>query len=424
MIVGQLGFVVVGFADTLMVGRYSTDALAAASFVNNIMTLVIVSLMGFSYGITPIVSALAAQRNFSKIGSRMRDAAFANMLFSGSLMLVLVVLYFYLDRMGQPEHLLPLVRPYYIVSWISLAFVAAFNILRQFADGLSEPSIGMWLLIGGNIFNIVFNYFLIYGACGFPELGLLGAGISTLAARVLMAVAFICIVLQIKRFRTSVESFSASRTQSAGIRSIFKISLPISLQSGMETGSFTFSCVMVGWIGAAQLASYQVMVTVGMLGFMFYYGIGAATAIKVAGYAGLGDVGNLRRSAFASHIILLFMALGASLIFYFFADPLIGIFTADKEVIAISKTLIVPLILYQFGDATQVCYANALRGTSHVYSMMWIAFVSYMAVGLPTGYVLAFVVGLGEVGVFLSFTVSLFLAGALFFARFLHHSRP
>ena len=339
-------------------------------------------------------------------------------------MLVLVVLYFYLDRMGQPEHLLPLVRPYYIVSWISLAFVAAFNILRQFADGLSEPSIGMWLLIGGNIFNIVFNYFLIYGACGFPELGLLGAGISTLAARVLMAVAFICIVLQLKRFRTSVESFRASRTQSAGIRSIFKISLPISLQSGMETGSFTFSCVMVGWIGAAQLASYQVMVTVGMLGFMFYYGIGAATAIKVAGYAGLGDVGNLRRSAFASHIILLFMALGASLIFYFFADPLIGIFTADKEVIAISKTLIVPLILYQFGDATQVCYANALRGTSHVYSMMWIAFVSYMAVGLPTGYVLAFVVGLGEVGVFLSFTVSLFLAGALFFARFLHHSRP
>ena len=118
------------------------------------------------------------------------------------------------------------------------------------------------------------------------------------------------------------------------------------------------------------------------------------------------------------------MALGASLIFYFFADPLIGIFTADKEVIAISKTLIVPLILYQFGDATQVCYANALRGTSHVYSMMWIAFVSYMAVGLPTGFVLAFVVGLGEVGVFLSFTVSLFLAGALFFARFLHHSRP
>ena len=111
MIVGQLGFVVVGFADTLMVGRYSTDALAAASFVNNIMTLVIVSLMGFSYGITPIVSALAAQRNFSKIGSRMRDAAFANMLFSGSLMLVLVVLYFFLDRMGQPEHLLPLVRP-------------------------------------------------------------------------------------------------------------------------------------------------------------------------------------------------------------------------------------------------------------------------------------------------------------------------
>ena len=187
----------------------------------------------------------------------------------------------------------------------------------------------------------------------------------------------------------------------------------------METGTFTFSAIMVGWIGELQMASYQVMVTMSTLGYMFYYGIGSAVAIRVASFTGLGDNTGVKRAAFAGHAILLLLAVCASSAFFFLSDTLVSFFTDDAAVAAICLTLIAPLILYQFCDATQVCYANALRGTSHVMPMMWIAFVSYVLVGIPVAYLLGFPAGFGEKGIFYSFSISLFTAAVLCLWQFL-----
>mgnify|MGYP003514391675 FL=1 len=146
-------------------------------------------------------------------------------------------------------------------------------------------------------------------------------------------------------------------------------------------------------------------------------------AIRVAAYMGTKDFVNVRRATYAGHIILMGLALLASLAFFFAGETLIRFFTSDAAVIAISMTLIPPLILYQFGDATQICYSNALRGTSHVVSMMWIALFSYVIVGLPSGYILAFPMELGEVGVFYAFSVSVFLAAGLVLWEFMKNSK-
>ena len=90
-----------------------------------------------------------------------------------------------------------------------------------------------------------------------------------------------------------------------------------------------------------------------------------------------------------------------------------------------SLSLIFPLMLYQMGDAMQICFANALRGTSHVMSMMWIAFVSYLMVNIPSGYLLGFPLGLGITGIFIAFSLGLFVAASLFyfyFRRVLHRN--
>ena len=92
-------------------------------------------------------------------------------------------------------------------------------------------------------------------------------------------------------------------------------------------------------------------------------------------------------------------------------------------VISATVALLVPLLIYQYGDATQINFANALRGTSHVMPMIWIAFISYIVVGLPATYLLGFTAGLGTYGIVLSFSVSLFLAAALFLYFFLRCTR-
>jgi len=314
---------------------------------------------------------------------------------------------------------MPLIRPYYIVILCSMLPVVVFNVCRQFTDGIMLTPVAMWILLGGNVFNIVFNYLLIYGKAGFPEMGLLGAGISTMSSRVLMAVVAVWLLFRKQRFAAYREGFAKARVTAGDVWYHVRMSFPISLQMGMETGTFTFSAVMVGWIGELQMASYQVMVTMSTLGYLFYYGIGSAVAIRIASFTGLGDMQGVRRAAFAGHSILLLLAVCASSAFFFLSDTLVFLFTDDAAVVGICLTLIAPLILYQFCDATQVCYANALRGTSHVMPMMWIAFVSYVLVGIPVAYLLGFPAGFGEKGIFYSFSISLFTAAVLFLWQFL-----
>ena len=102
--------------------------------------------------------------------------------------------------MGQPAEILPLVRSYYLVILVSMVFVMLFNVLRQFTDGTTDTSTGMWALLSGNAFNIVGNFLLIYGIGPFPELGLLGAGISTLLSRILTAALLAGVILFRKRY--------------------------------------------------------------------------------------------------------------------------------------------------------------------------------------------------------------------------------
>ena len=418
IIIGQLGIIILGFADTLMVGRYSTDALAAASFVNNIFTLITILLMGFSYGITPLISSLFSRKEYERVGAELKNALLANSIYCTLLVIAMLIFYAFIDKMGQPEHLLPLIKPYYLIILVSMFFVMLFNIMRQFTDGIMRTPIAMWILITGNFINIIFNYFLIYGVGFFPEMGLVGAGISTLFSRILMVVIYAWLFWYGKSLLPYRDGFLKNKINRNGVKSITKLSFPVSLQMGMETATFTVSAIMIGWIGAVEMASYQVMVTIGTLGYMFYYGFGAAIAIRIASYLGVNDIVNLKRAASSGYKVLLGLVVLASAVIFFFSEPLISIFTNDEAVRITCGTLIIPLILYQLGDATQVGYANALRGTSKVMSMMWIALISFVLVGIPTAYTLGFVVDMGVVGIFLSFSVALFTAGALFYIQF------
>ena len=177
IIIGQLGTIILGFADTLMIGHHSTPELAAAGLVNNIFGLVFVSYMGFTYGLTPIIGKLYGEERTDCIGQKVRNSFFANMLTGAIFTAVLILLYLNLAHIGQPEELLSLIRPYFLVNLASVLFMGIFFTMKQFLDGIGKTKVAMWAMIGGNVVNILGNWVLIYGVAGFPELGLLGAGI-------------------------------------------------------------------------------------------------------------------------------------------------------------------------------------------------------------------------------------------------------
>lgn len=419
ILVGQVGMIIVGFADNIMVGHYSTAALASASFVNNLFNVAIFCCIGFTYGLTPLVGALFGKGEPRAIGALTRTAVGLNILYTAAVMAVMTVVYFNLDRMGQPSELLPLIRPYYLLFMAGMLPVTLFNVLAQWSYGINNTAMPMWIILAANGLNVLGNYALIYGHFGLPELGLTGAGISTLIARCICPLAIFAALMWAKRFREYRSGLVGSPRRRGDIGLLWRTSFPISMQLAFESGSFTIAAVMVGWLGAVPLAAFQIVVIVGTLGFCVYYSIASAITVKVANAAGEGSAISMRRYAWAGYHIMIVLAAVASAVFVLLGPHLMRLFSDDAEVVALAVSLIPPLVLYQLGDATQITFAGALRGTSRVMPMLWIAFVCYVAVGLPACYLLCFTAGMATFGVVLSFSVSLFLAGALFLIYFL-----
>lgn len=418
IVVGQLGIIILGFADTIMVGRYGTNELAAAGFVNNMFNLVIVFATGFSYGLTPVVGGFFGRGEHAAVGRMLRNALLANFLTAAGLVAVMGALYLNLHRLGQPLELLPLMRPYFLVLLGSVFFVMLFNAFRQFADGITDTLTPMFILLGGNLFNIIGNYVLINGKAGFPELGLLGAGVATFAARVLMVLCFAAVFFLTGKYRIYRKGFMEGRCSREDAGQLFRLGMPVGLQMGMETASFSLSTVMVGWLGTVALAAHQVMLTVGQLGFMMYYGLAAAVAVRTSAFYGRGDLAGARDTARAGFHLILALAVAVASAILFFRHEIGFIFTENPDVAATVAGLVIPFVIYQFGDGMQCNYSNALRGISDVKMVTLYAFIAYFLISLPAGWLLAFVCNLGLTGIWLSYTLGLTSAGLMFMFRF------
>lgn len=423
ILVSELGHIATGFADNMMVGRYATDALASASMVNNLFNIPYLACIGFAFGITPLVGMRFAQSNYKAVGSLLRNGIMVNLLFGLAVSAVMLVIYFCLDRLGQPDELLPIIRPYFIINILGIIPIALFNVFAQWSYGIKQTRIPMWITLISNIINVAGNYVLIFGAFGAPEMGLTGAGISTLSARVFCPVAGCLIVARHSSYRKFFSAIKASKAENRTARKLAATSLPVSLQMTLESASFSISAIFIGWIGTVALASYQIATIVSLLGFCLYYSMASSGAIIVANAAGRGDNAGMRRAAFAAYRVVIALAVIMSAVFLFAGPILIEAFTDDTAVIEYSLSLIPPLILYQLGDATQVTFANCLRGTANVMPMLWTAMVCYVVVGIPAAYIFAFSMWWGGPGIVYSFSVSLFLAAALYLFFFLRTTR-
>ncbi len=421
ILVGQVGIVVLVFADTAMVGHYDTDSLAAASFVNNLFNMAMFTIMGFALGITPILGAQYSRGEKEQMGSTLRSGVIVNVSFTVLVMAIMTAVYFNLHRMGQPDKLLPLIKPYFLLYLAGLVPMSLFNVFAQWSYARGNSQLPMWIMLSANALNILGNWLLIYGNCGLPELGLFGAGLSTLASRILGPAVLLGVFFLAGRYKVYSGGFRRAAVSLRTLRPVALCGFPVAMQMACESGSFSLSAVMAGWLpqGDICLAAYQVIIVTGTLGFTLYYSVGTAVSVLVANQAGLNSNSGMRSVAWAGYRCLLVMMCCSCMAFIFFGRSIMGLFTPDPAVVTLAMTLLFPLILYQVADATQINFANALRGTSHVMPMLWIAFVSYIVVGVPVTYLFGLTLGMGLYGIVLSFSVSLCLAAALFLYYFL-----
>lgn len=415
---GQMSTIVMGLADTLMVGRYGTNELAAAGFVNNVLALLVIGGMGFSYGLTPIVGALLGEGRVHSIAGKLKNGLFACSGVGLLMMLLAGLLLISLPLLGLPQELLPLVRPYLLLLLLSMLPMMAFNAYKQFSDGIQDTSMPMWIILIANVFNIFGNWLLIFGHCGLPELGLFGAGLATLLSRILQLVLMASVFHLTRRYDLYRKDFPEARITGTDQLELHRMGWPVALQLGMEAASFSFSAIYVGWLGATALAAHQIMLTVSQLFFMLYYGMSAAVAVQVSYYRGASEMEETRKVAAAGLHLCWLIALIEGIPLFLFRDKVGMLFTNSSEVVALVAAIAIPFLLFQVGDALQSTYANALRGIARVKAMVWIAFVAYILISLPLGYIFGFVCGWGLVGIWMAFPFGLTTAGLLYYKEF------
>ena len=423
IVLGQLGIVVVGLVDNIMVGHFSTSDLAAASFVNSVFNIPILFGMGFSYGLTPLVGQFFGRGDKFRVGGLLRNSLLANFMIGLFLSVVMGIMYLNVHRMGQPEELLPLIRPYFLLQLTSLVFVMMFNSFKQFADGITDTKTSMWIMLSANLLNIIGNSLLIYGVWGLPALGLTGAGISTLASRIFMFVAFAILFFRKQSYRRYLVGYHRTTYNTGDLNVLNRMGMMVGLQMGMETALFSISGVMIGWLGTVPLAAHQVVASISTLGFMVYYGVGAAVSIRVSNFFGRGDIAGVRRATLAGTHLLAVLAISVSVFFLLVREHIGWLYTSSEDVVNLVAVLMVILVFYQFGDSLQIIFANALRGVADVTSMAVISFIGYFVIALPVSYVCGFVLDWGIKGIWVGYPVGLTFTGGMMCWRFYHFLR-
>ena len=421
VVISQIGQVSVSLIDNMMVGHVGTSELAAASFANSVFMIGMFFGMGITFGITPLIGSAFSSGKTSEVVMWLKNGIFTHLVAAVVLFLIMTGVYFLLPLMGQPEIVTELARPYYLILCISYIPFMLFFSVKQFLEGIGNTKIAMYITVTANAINLLFNYLLIYGKFGFPELGLNGAGLGTLISRVAMPVLFFAYIMNtqaIKRYFILAyhELFNFQK-----IISLLKIGIPIAFQIIVEVIAFSLGAIMMGWLGEVPLAAHQVAIGLASFTYMISLGISQANTIRVSHQMGVKDYKALKRAAFAStHLVLIFMS-SMGLVFVFARNVLPFLFTVDSQVIKIASGLLIIAAVFQVFDGLQVVMLSTLRGMADVKLPMFIAFFAYLFIGIPTSYVFSFILKLGPQGIWYGYLAGLGVAGILFYLRFQHN---
>ncbi|WP_188406933.1 MATE family efflux transporter [Psychroflexus salis] len=417
IMLGQLGHILVGFVDNVMIGKLGAAPLAAVSLGNSLVMFALFLGIGFSFAITPLVAEADGEEDRTK-GRQIFQHGLLMCGFIGVLLLLFLVfskpILFYLD---QPLAVVNLAMPYLNIIALSMLPMMLFQGLKQFADGLSLTKYAMYATIGANLINVLLNYLLIYGVWIFPRLEIEGAAIGTLISRIFL-VSFLFIILFKKPKLKPYFVLMKKSLQKLIFKKLFHLGFPTALQMIFEGGIFTATVLLAGTLGTNAQAANQIALNLASMTFMIAVGLGVTATIRVGNQKGKKDYVSLKRIAYSIFIqvftIMSFFALG----FILLKDFLPSIYIDDIEVTQMASQLLIVAAIFQLSDGLQVTILGALRGMQDVWIPTLICFVAYWMIGFPISFFTGKADVFSSVGIWLGLLAGLTASAIMLFFRF------
>ncbi|CAN5363462.1 MATE family efflux transporter [soil metagenome] len=418
VMLGQLGHVMVGFVDNLMVGQLGAAALAAISLGNSLVFIALSLGIGFSFAITPLIAEADGEGDIEKGRSYFHHGIILCTVTGILLFILLLLAKPILYHLDQPPEVVALAIPYLEIVAFSMIPLMIFQAYKQFADGLAQTKYAMYATLAANIVNVVFNYLLIYGIWIFPRLELEGAAIGTLISRFFMIWFLWEIMRRKKKFR-SYFVWSRKEFFNANIfKRLLSQGFPTALQMFFEVAIFTGTIILAGTLGTNPQAANQIALNLASMTFMIAVGLGVAATIRVGNQKGLKNYSNLRRIAYSTFLLVFLIEAAFAVMFILMKDWLPMMYIDDMEVILLAAQLLIIAALFQLSDGLQVVILGALRGLQDVKIPTLICFIAYWIIGFPISIYFGREDQFGSMGIWLGLLAGLTASAVLLHYRF------
>jgi putative MATE family efflux protein len=405
-----------GNADTLMLSQYSDESVAAVGVSNQILSLIIV-MFGFVATGTAILVAQHLGANEKKTAGEVSLVSLAVNLFFGLLLSLSLAIFNkpILKLMDLPESLIDEASSYLVIvggfAFIQALIMTAGAIMRSYSFTRDV----MYITIGMNILNVIGNYLFIFGPLGIPVLGVEGVAISTAVSRILGLLAGIIVLL--KRIPNALPFKRLFKLPHVHVKNLLKIGVPSAGEQLSYNGSQMVITYFIAVLGTEALTTKVYAQNLMMFIFLFSVAISQGTQIIIGHMVGARKYEDAYHRCIKSLKISIIISCIMAIIFSFAAEPLLGIFTNNTEIIELGKTLIYLTIILEPGRSFNLVVINALRATGDVKFPVYMGILSMWGVSVTISYVLGIWAGLGLVGIWISFIADEWLRGIIMLKR-------
>jgi multidrug resistance protein, MATE family len=417
VVLSELGWMAQGMVDTVMVGRLGPAAIGAVALGNAVFYTPSLFGYGLLLGLDTLVSQSYGRKDYDGCHRWLAQGIYLAMLVAPVVMLAIWLASFGYTRFGIAASVATPAATYLrILNWSTLPLLI-YGASRRYLQGVGQVRVVTVTFVIANLINWFGNWVLIYGKWGAPRMGVDGSALSTVVARIFMAIALVGFAWRYERKRGHPLFLHWAGPSLAKLKQLARLGAPAAGQILLEVGAWNLATLAAGWLTPVALATHQIALNYAALTYMVPLGVSAAAAVSVGHAIGAGDPARARRAGWLALALGTGFMLCAAVIFLVAPRPLIALYTTDAQVMAVGPALLLLAAAFQIFDGIQTVSTGALRGLGETRAPMAANFVGYWLIGLPLGLTLCFVLKWGVYGLWIGLTLALVVIASTLLAR-------
>lgn len=397
-----------GMVDMMMVGNsgapsVTTPSIAATGITNQVILIGIAMAQAMGTGGTAMISRYCGAKEEWKVPDVVKHLLVL-------IVLILLIPYVTLNQ-AIPEKIMAFIGAetetinigldYFRIMIVGFIFQAMNLGIFASMRGTGDTRTPMVINVGVNLINVFGNYILIFGKLGFPALGVTGAGISTSISHLVAFIISISILLS-KKHVAKLDLTKRFKFKKPIVENLMRIGGPAALeQVGFRFGVVMFIKIVSG-LGTVAYATHQVASNIVSLSFAPGQSFGIAASTLVGRSLGEGRVDRAEKFIKETNRLALIASAFFAFVFFFFGSKIVGLYTEDVAVIALSGGVMRIIAFIQPFQASAFAISGGLRGAGDTVSTLIVTIIGVFVIRLSVAYILINIVGLGIAGAWLA----------------------